>query len=223
MRMVGGLVRWENRSAVSKLQSSKQQQQAAVSSSKQGVKIGTVGCGGQGESGRYCRYYCRFWANQSVAGPAPRRQTRIGWFWSLCPQVRRCNGERAGGRAESGRLSPRARLCLFCPTVLSVCLLHVQRSASAGVLAGGGWIVRSDKTRAKKRRRPGEEKRRLQPQMGKQGETRCGWQLEGRLNQCGRLIRISLNCDCDRAPQTSQPNCELSPATRDRGRVAVIE
>lgn len=70
------------------VEASIQQATAAVSSSssKQGVKIGTVGCGGQGESGRYCRYYCRFWANQSVAGPAPRRQTRIGWFWSLCPR-----------------------------------------------------------------------------------------------------------------------------------------
>lgn len=41
------------------------------------------------------------------------------------------------------------------------------------------------------------------------------------IDSSGRLIRISLNCDCNRAPQTCTPNCQLSPATRDSGRVAV--
>lgn len=52
-----------------------------------------------------------------------------------------------GGRRAVG--FPRG-LGSVCSVRLSVCLLHVQRSASAGVLAGE-WVVRSDKTRAKKK------------------------------------------------------------------------
>lgn len=71
-------------------------------------------------------------------------------------------------------------------------------------------VVRSDRSNRKRNRR---KKGGCDHKWG--DKVRRGVGGSGReIDSSGRLIRISLNCDRNRAPQTCKPNCELSPATR---------
>lgn len=102
--------------------SSKQQQQ------QQGVKIGTAGWWWAGRKWSVLPILLQA-LGQSICcwARTEERDSHRLVLWSLFGAKRSVNG-RKGRRAESGRLSPRLG---------SVCL-HVQRSASAGVLAGWG-------------------------------------------------------------------------------------
>lgn len=103
--------------------------------------------------------------------------------------------QRSGERQAGGERSafPAARLCL------SACTAQRIRLASAGVLVGWG-VVRSDRSSKKESRREKGGCDHKWENKVRRGVGGSGREIDPS-DPSGRLIRISLNCDCNRAPK----------------------